>query len=175
MEACSVSTVAERAGDPGLIQKYQTLCSELKLPNPKQVSKLSWKRIVKKAVTEANRMNLLEIIQTRYEKLNYDDLKEETYEVKEYLKTMNLYDVRMKFAIRSKMVKKVAFNYSSDPKYSSQLWHCTHCDRMDSQTHILSCDSYQYLRSGKDLSSDKDLVTYFREVISLREKIENIV
>ena len=120
-------------------------------------------------------MNLLEIIQTKYEKLNYDDLKEETYEVKEYLKTMNLYDVRMKFAIRSKMVKKVAFNYSSDPKYSSQLWHCTHCDRMDSQTHILSCDSYQYLRSGKDLSSDKDLVTYFREVISLREKIENIV
>ena len=36
-------------------------------------------------------------------------------------------------------------------------------------------DSYQYLRTGKDLSSDKDLVTYFREVISLREKIENIV
>ena len=46
---------------------------------------------------------------------------------------------------------------------------------MDSQTHILSCDNYQYLRTGKDLSSDKDLVTYFREVISLREKIENIV
>ena len=96
--------MAERAGDPGLIQKYQTLCSELKLPNPKQVSKLSWKRIVKKAVTEANRMNLLEIIQTRYEKLNYDDLKEETYEVKEYLKTMNLYAARMKFSIRSSTI-----------------------------------------------------------------------
>ena len=78
LEACSVATVAERTGDPGLIQKYQTLCSELKLPNPKQVSKLSWKRIIKKAVTEANRINLLEIIQTKYEKLNYDDLKEET-------------------------------------------------------------------------------------------------
>ena len=87
---------------------------------------------------------------------------------------MNLYDARLKFAIRSKMVQNVAFNYSSDPKYSSQLWHCTHCDRMDSQTHILSCDSYQYFRTGKDLFSDKDLVTYFREVISLREKIEKI-
>ena len=144
------------------------LCAELKLPNPKQVSKLSWKKLVKKAVTEVNRVNLLEIIQSKYEKLEYDELKEETYDVKEYMKTMNLYD---EFSIRSKM----AFNYSSDPKYSSQLWHCTHCDRMDSQTHILSCDSYQYLRNGKDIASDKDNVTYFKEVISLREKIENIV
>ena len=179
LEASSVASriaiVAERAGYPGLIQEYQMLCAELKLPNPKQVSKLSWKRLVKKAVTEVNRVNLLEIIQSKYEKLNFDELKEEKYELKEYMKTMNLYDARMKFSIRSKMVKKVAFNYSSDPKYSAQLWHCTHCDRMDSQTHILSCDSYQYLRNGKDLSSDKDLVTYFREVISLREKIENIV
>ena len=88
---------------------------------------------------------------------------------------MNMHDGRLKFQIRSKMVKNVAFNYSSDPKYSSQLWHCMHCDKMDSQSHIIVCDSYKYLRNGKDLSSDKDLVTYFRDVISLREKIENIV
>ena len=126
LEASSEATVAERAGYPGLIQKYQTLCSELKLPNPKRLSKLSWKRIVKKAVTEANRMNFLEIIQTKYEKLNYDDLKEETYEVKEYLKTIYMYMQRIKFSVRYEMVKKkVAFNYSSDPKYSSKLWHCT--------------------------------------------------
>ena len=173
--ASRVATVAQRAGYPGLMKEYQELCSDLKLPNPKQVSKLSWKRLVKKAVTEANRKNLLEIIQNKYEKLDYDVLKEERYEAKEYLRTLNLYDARLKFAIRSKMVQTVAFNYSSDPKHSSQLWHCTHCDRMDSQTHILSCDSYLYLRNGKDLSSDKDLVTYFREVISLREKLENVV
>ena len=56
-----------------IIQEYQTLCSELKLPNPKQVSKLSWIRLVKKSVTELNRVNLLEIIQSKYEKLNYGD------------------------------------------------------------------------------------------------------
>ena len=162
--------MSERVGDPGLIQKYQTLCSELKLPNPKQVSKLSWKRIVKKAVTEANRMNLLEIIQTKYEKLNYDDLKEETYEVKEYLKTMNLYAARMKFSIRSSTIQVTPSTVAS---YGTS--HIVTGWTLDSQTHILSCDSYQYLRSGKDLSSDKDLVTYFREVISLREKLENIV
>ena len=56
-----------------IIQEYQTLCSELKLPNPKQVSKLSWIRLVKKSVTELNRVNLPEIIQSKYEKLNYGD------------------------------------------------------------------------------------------------------
>jgi hypothetical protein len=75
--ASRIAIVAERAGYPGLIQEYQTLCAELKLPNPKQVSKLSWKRLVKKAVTEVNRVNLLEIIQSKYEKLNFDELKEE--------------------------------------------------------------------------------------------------
>jgi hypothetical protein len=79
----------------------------------------------------------------------------------------------MKFQIRSKMVKKIAFNYSSDPKYSSQLCHCTHCDHMDSQSHVLACKSYKHLREGKDLNSDKDLVKYFRDVLKLREKAED--
>ena len=45
---------------------------------------------------------------------------------------------------------------------------------MDSQSHITKCESYKYLRVGKNLSSDKDLVKYFSDVISLREKIENL-
>ena len=52
--------------------------------------------------------------------------------------------------------------------------YCTHCDTMDSQSHITKYESYRYLREGKDLSSDKDLVKYFSDVISLREKIENL-
>ena len=46
---------------------------------------------------------------------------------------------------------------------------------MDSQSHITKCESYKYLREDKDLNSDKDLVKYFSDVISLREKIENVV
>ena len=71
--------------------------------------------------------------------------------------------------------EEVALNCSSNLQYSSQLWHCTHCDSMDSQSHILVCDSYRYLREGKDLKSDQDLVKYFRDVVSLREKLENML
>ena len=46
---------------------------------------------------------------------------------------------------------------------------------MDSQSHILICDSYKYLREGKDLASNYDLVAYLRDVISLRDKLEEIV
>ena len=70
---------------------------------------------------------------------------------------MRMNDGSLNFQIRSKMVKTIAFNYSSDPKFSTQLWHFTHCDRMDSQSHVLTCESYKYLREGKDLSSDQDL------------------
>ena len=147
---------------------------ELNLPDPKKVTRLTWKNRVKDAVGKANSSYLLDLIKNKYEKLNYESLKEENFEMKEYVTKMSLQDARTKFAIRSKMVKTVKFNYSSDPKHSSQLWHCSHCEKMDSQSHILVCDSYQYLREGKDLKCDKDLVKYFRDVISLREKIQDV-
>ena len=50
-----------------------------------------------------------------------------------------------------------------------------YCDRMDSQSHVIICEGYKHLREGKDLNSDTDLVDYFKGVISLREKLEDIV
>ena len=57
---------------------------------------------------------------------------------------------------------------------SCGVWRCTHCDYIDTQSHILVCDSYKYLREGKNLTSDYDLVKYFRDVISLRDKLDEI-
>ena len=73
------------------------------------------------------------------------------------------------------MVKKNALNFLSDPQYSSQLWHCAHCDSVDSQSHILVCDSYRYLREGKDLKSDQDLVKYFKRCCISKRKIRKYV
>jgi hypothetical protein len=42
----------------------------------------------------------------------------------------------------------------------------------DTQDHIVRCPAYQHLQVEKNLSDDKDLVTYFRKVIDLREKLE---
>ena len=78
-------------------------------------------------------------------------------------------------SIRTKMVEKIAFNFSSDQKYVNRLWQCTHCASIDSQSHVLICAGYKHLREGKDLGSDNDLVSYFRDLISIRDKIKDIV
>ena len=42
----------------------------------------------------------------------------------------------------------------------------------DTQTHILTCPGYADLREDKDLSSDKDLVGYFRLV--MKERLDSV-
>ena len=137
----------------------------------RKISKQRWKRLVNAAILKENKAQLLLEIQTKYRKLDYDQLKNESFEIKDYLKKLQLGNARCKFRIRTKMVENIAFNFSSDPAYVSRLWCCTHCDCMDSQSHVLVCDGYKYLRQDRDLSSDNDLVAYFRDVISLRDKI----
>ena len=172
--ASRVARVEERAGYPGLVSEYKTLCVELGLPDPNTFSKASWKNKVKQAVAEANKNCLLEEIK-HYKKLDYNILKEEKFGIRDYVKNMNSFDARKMFSIRSKMLKGVKFNYSNDPENIRKSWICTNCDKIDSQAHILICESYTNLRDGKDMKKDKDLVTYFKEVMNIREKIENLV
>ena len=173
--ASRVASQATRADYPGLMREYNQLCEDYSLPCARQVSKQGWKKLVKRAIFDANRTYLLQQIYTNYKKLDYNLLVNEKYETKEYLRTLRLNNARLKFRIRTKMVEKIAFNFSSDPIHVNMLWQCTHCDSMDSQSHVLTCAGYRQLREGKDLGNDNDLVSYFRDVISLRDKIEDIV
>lgn len=46
------------------------------------------------------------------------------------------------------------------------------CFTPDTQEHVIRCPSYKHLRTGKDLSYDKDLVQYFSNVLRLRDKLD---
>ena len=70
------------------------------------------------------------------------------------------------------MTKTVQMNFKGNPRYAKNGWKCLECDTSDTQDHIVRCRSYQDIRIGKDLNSDKDLVDYFRAVIKMREKAE---
>ena len=80
--ANSLASIAEMRGYPGLMKEYKALCSDLKLPNPSKVSQQSWKKLVRKAVTEANRLSILALIEEKYEKLDYQCLKTESFGMK---------------------------------------------------------------------------------------------
>ena len=74
--ASRVAMVADRAGYPGLMREYQSLCSELDLPSPAKTSKLTWKQLIKKAIFEKNKKELLDQVESKYKKLDYEKLKE---------------------------------------------------------------------------------------------------
>ena len=46
-------------------------------------------------------------------------------------------------------------------------------DQQEYQAHILICPGYSELREDKDLSTDRDLVAYFRNVIQKRLKTDD--
>ena len=108
-----------------------------------------------------------------YRKLEESELLAEDFGRQPYLKELNLEGARTKFKYRTKMTQFVKMNYSSDPKYSEDLWRCQSCrTKIDSQNHVLWCPSYANLREGKDLDSDKDLCEYLQEVFRIRHKLE---
>ena len=65
------------------------------------------------------------------------------------------------------------FNRKSDPTYSSELWKCDSCQKIDSQSHILWCPQFSPLREGKNIMDDDDLVQYIQKVFKIREDMED--
>ena len=76
------------------------------------------------------------------------------------------------FRIASQMVHSVKMNFQSDKAFKDDLWKCIACGRADSQQQLLYCLGYEIYRKDKDLSKDKDLVTYFRNII--QDRMDNI-
>ena len=94
---------------------------------------------------------------------------------------LNISQARMRFKLNSGMTPTVRMNFPSDTEFTKQLWTlwtCFGCTSgetggeevgcRDTQTHIIVCPGYADMRQDKNLSEDKDLVTYFSEVIKKR-------
>ena len=142
---------------PNINQKYN-------LPDVINHTKYQRKKIIEKSLKEHNRINLLTKIK-KYKKLDYEKLLKEEYGAKDYLSVLNIADARLKFALRTCMTRSVQANFKNDPAYKSNDWKC---QVLDTQEHIVRCPVYSSIRSGKDLSKDKDIVEYFRKVIDIR-------
>ena len=157
---------------PGLVREVKDECEKLRLPNITQkcnkFSESQWKNTVKEACRNKNEEELKE----RIKKLvKLEEIREESYERKDYLKELRMDEARVKFKIRTRMVD-CKMNFSSDPRNKADLWRCDSCQSsVDTQSHILWCPSYSQLREGKSLDSDKDLVTYFSQVMKIRQKL----
>ena len=70
------------------------------------------------------------------------------------------------FSLQSRMYD-CKMNFLNNPVFKAEMWQCdSRRSCVDSQSHILYCTAYQQLRVGKFLSSDQNIVSYFKEVLT---------
>ena len=69
-----------------------------------------------KVIVEANTKDLIEEVSAKeYKKINLNDMKNDKFERKSYLSDLEINSARMKFGIKTKMVKSVNLNHKNDP------------------------------------------------------------
>ena len=88
---------------------------------------------------------------------------------KEYMQQKCIADTRLIFRLRTEMMDG---KDNMRNKYKKTSTNCDACDMgtAESQAHVMVCPGYADVRVGKDLDRDRDLVSYFREVMLLRER-----
>ena len=164
--------VQKRLDFPGLLSECQEYLQQWNIINLENYSKGQWKNLIKTKVKLKNKDDLLHMMK-QYSKIDHKEISSEHFETQPYLKQLNISYARDKFRLRSHMTRTVKFNFSSDKRFIADLWKCWHCPDIDSQAHIKICPAYQQFRDSKDLSSDYDMIAYFRQVIELRDKMSS--
>ena len=148
-----------------LIEKYELDQITVSQPLP---TKMAWKKSVKEKVKFFCEAELKKEIVEKYSKLENIDTKSEYFEAKEYLKDLNLSEARLKFKLRSRMLE-VRNNF----KTQYETLECQGCQKsIDTQDHVLFCPFFSDLRQGLDLQSDKDLISYYSQVMKIRENMK---
>ena len=162
---------------PGLVSDCKEHIQQIYSGSLNHISKWAWKRKVKSYFKNRNTNQLLEEIK-RYKKLNYEELRNESFERKSYFSDLDLENARMIFRVRSNLVQTVRRNFSR--KYRTSSLKCQSCfcpDASpnnqtlpeDTQSHLIShCSAFDDLRVKHDLDTDKGLGEFFREVVNRR-------
>ena len=58
----------------------------------------------------------------RYKKIDTKEMSDEMFERKPYLTDLRMDKVRIKFKLKTKMMKNVKLNFKNDPKSVKSLW-----------------------------------------------------
>jgi hypothetical protein len=121
---------------PGRIIEIKEVLAELDLPNMKSVSKPQWKNLVNKMILKKNKDDLVNIAKN-CKKIDSEEMAAEEFERKSYMTDLRMDQARMKFRIKTKMVKNIKLNFTNGPKSVKSLWKCPECSHLDSQEHVL--------------------------------------
>ena len=117
--AYQIANVQHTLGYPGLVGECNILLELYGITvRPEELSKVHWRKLCKKMILNKNKIDILEKAK-KYKKISYDEMKKESFEVKSYLKDLSLSDAKLKFAIRTKMVRTIQANFKGEQQYKS--------------------------------------------------------
>ena len=119
-------------------------------------------------IKELNREILLEEMK-QYKKMDAVELSLEDFGLKEYFKNLTLEESGIKFRERSSTMNLCRTHYGNLEEKISKNFQCFHCLEIDSLWHWKNSDCYGSLRKNRDLTSDKDLVSFYIDIIELRK------
>ena len=106
-------------------------------------------------------------------KLDFESLKKENCELKNYMKNLTYENAIMKFRLKAKFFPSIRNHFKNDPKFEKELWFCPEgCKKIGSISHVTHCNMYSDLRRNLSLDDDEDLVQYFLSVLERRKKKE---
>ena len=150
---------------PGLGQEAKQICQELSIPD------ITMTDVSKRTIKEAVRFHHYQELYQRMAKYKtMNKIKSEDLQsgMKDYMKVMTVADVRTNFRIRTNMLDLLA---NMNGKVRDGNLKCRGCmveGSEESQVHVLYCEAYMDLRTGREMESDVDLVNFFREVMRRR-------
>ena len=166
--AKEVYNIQNQLNLPGLASECEEFLRDHEIVAVHKFTKFQWKRKIKRIIFDKNKDDLIKMSR-RYKKISFDsetDLETRHH----FLHDLNVRDARMLFKIRSCMVPSIQMNFPSDKKFTANSWLCVGCNgSLDTQTHVILCNSYETVRTGLNLDHEKDLVKYFQEIVKLRQ------
>ena len=102
-------------------------------------------------------------------KSKVQDLVSENCSLKSYFTEKSLSAARDLFRIRTNM-NKLKGNFKHDKRNPDV--RCVACGQAEEiNSHVVDCAEYADLKVGKDLSINKDLALFFKDVMDRRDKI----
>ena len=133
-------------------------------------SKKEWSKKISEAIDDKNEKELISLMKCQ-KKINKDEILEEPFETKAYMKNLTYDDAVLRFKLRAKVFKPIKTHFKSDPVFTEELWSCKECSLLQTSFHLIhKCVLYDDEREGLDLDEDEDLVFFLRRILERRER-----
>ena len=156
---------------PGLASEVTKICSSLGVVSAHQTDlpKQKYKQIVTNACYARDKKEIKDKMSS-LEKCS--ELIGDEFKLQDYMKSKSLKDIRELFRIKTRM-NHLRANFPGKPGCKAEGgMDCIGCgESIETNSHVTNCKSYADLLVGRDLSKDADLVQFFRDVMSRREKL----